>query len=87
MIGRERTPKMSIRTANVRNTTPKLCKTTVLACVVLLLPLTTFAQARPVAKTGRTDAAPRPAIPAILGAFNRYEVVAMPEAHGMKRYG
>lgn len=75
---------MSIRTANVRNTTPKLRKTTVLACVVLLLPLTTFAQARPVAKTGRTDAVPRPAIPAILGAFNRYEVVAMPEAHGMK---
>jgi hypothetical protein len=27
---------------------------------------------------------PEPAIPAILAAFDRYEVVAMPEAHGMK---
>jgi hypothetical protein len=27
---------------------------------------------------------PEPAIPAILAAFDRYEVVAIPEAHGMK---
>ena len=25
-----------------------------------------------------------PAIPAILGAFDKYEVIALPEAHGLK---
>ncbi len=30
------------------------------------------------------DPVPQPAIPAILAAFDKYEVVAMPEAHGMK---
>ena len=31
-----------------------------------------------------SNATPEPAIPAILAAFDRYEVVAMPEAHGNK---
>jgi hypothetical protein len=31
-----------------------------------------------------TDLKPEPAIPAILGAFDKYEVVAMPEDHGLK---
>jgi hypothetical protein len=35
-------------------------------------------------KPTASEATPEPAIPAILAAFDRYEVVAMPEAHGMK---
>lgn len=35
-------------------------------------------------KPTASEPTPQPAIPAILAAFDRYEVVAMPEAHGMK---
>jgi hypothetical protein len=35
-------------------------------------------------KLTASEPTPEPAIPAILAAFDRYEVVAMPEAHGMK---
>jgi hypothetical protein len=35
-------------------------------------------------KPTASEPTPEPAIPAILAAFDRYEVVAMPEAHGMK---
>jgi hypothetical protein len=35
-------------------------------------------------KPTASEPTPKPAIPAILAAFDRYEVVAMPEAHGMK---
>jgi hypothetical protein len=36
------------------------------------------------AKITASEPTPEPAIPAILAAFDKYEVVAMPEAHGMK---
>ena len=36
------------------------------------------------AKKTASEPTPEPAIPAILAAFDKYEVVAMPEAHGMK---
>jgi hypothetical protein len=35
-------------------------------------------------KASASEPTPVPAVPAILAAFDRYEVVAMPEAHGMK---
>ena len=35
-------------------------------------------------KPTASEPTPEPALPAILAAFDRYEVVAMPEAHGMK---
>ena len=35
-------------------------------------------------KATASEPTPEPAIPAILAAFDRYEVVAIPEAHGMK---
>src|SRR5215472_16230586 len=35
-------------------------------------------------KPTASEPTPEPAIPAILAAFDRYEIVAMPEAHGMK---
>jgi hypothetical protein len=36
------------------------------------------------AKRTASEPTPEAAIPAILAAFDRYEVVAMPAAHGMK---
>lgn len=36
------------------------------------------------AKLAGSELTAEPAIPAILAAFDKYEVVAMPEAHGMK---
>lgn len=56
---------------------------------VLLLNLAVFpaishAQMQQQTKPTGSIPTPEPAIPAILAAFNRYEVVAMPEAHGMK---
>jgi hypothetical protein len=38
----------------------------------------------PTASQAQQEPTPKPAIPTILAAFDKYEVVAMPEAHGMK---
>src|SRR5437588_3910634 len=53
----------------------------VLLSLMAVLPAASQAQ-QP--KLTATEPTPAPAIPAILAAFDRYEVVAMPEAHGMK---
>jgi hypothetical protein len=60
-----------------------------LCCAVLLFLMTvpsaiSQAQMREQAKPAGSEATPEPAIPAILAAFDKYEIVAMPEAHGMK---
>jgi hypothetical protein len=58
-----------------------------LCCVVLLF-LSAFstsrAQVHRQTKPTGAELTPKPAIPAILASFDRYEVVAMPEAHGDK---
>jgi len=51
--------------------------------VIALIPAVSCAQAQKARPAG-TNPIPEPAIPAILAAFDKYEVVAMPEAHGMK---
>jgi len=58
-------------------------------CAVLLFPMAvmpsiSWAQMRQQAKLIVAEPTPEPAIPAILAAFDKYEVVGMPEAHGMK---
>ena len=59
-------------------------------CFAVLLLVTTVlstmsrAQMRLQAKPAGSEPTPKPAIPAILAAFDKYEIVAMPEAHGMK---
>ena len=53
----------------------------VLLSLMAVLPAASQAQHT---KLTATEPTPEPAIPAILTAFDRYEVVAMPEAHGMK---
>jgi len=60
-----------------------------LCCIALLflmtvLPTISWAQAQQRAKPTTSEPIPEPAIPAILSAFDKYEVVAMPEADGMK---
>ena len=56
----------------------------VLFLVMLGVPLANRAQTqRPTKPTG-TEPIPGPAVPAILAAFDKYEVVAMPEDHGLK---
>jgi len=54
--------------------------------LLLLAPilLTSSAPKQQSAGQGDTEPKPEAAIPAILGAFDKYEVVAMPEDHGLK---
>lgn len=51
--------------------------------LLAVLPITTFARAQSSAANA-ADPAPQPAMSAILAAWDKYEVVAMPEAHGIK---
>jgi len=50
---------------------------------ILVLLLLTLAKPSPARPAG-ADPKPEPAIPAVLAAFDKYEVVAMPEDHGLK---
>jgi hypothetical protein len=68
---------------------PDLCQVIRLCCAVLLFLIALVsgidrAQAQQQSKPVRADPTPEPAVPAILAAFDKYEVVAMPAAHGMK---
>src|ERR1700722_17465480 len=54
------------------------------AMLASVLPFTVRAQNQHAPKPTGAEAIPEPAIPAILAAFDKYEVVAMPEAHGLK---
>jgi hypothetical protein len=67
----------------------QFCRAIRLCCTVLLflmivIPTTSGAQVPQHAKPTGSEPIPKPAIPAILAAFDKYEVVAMPEAHGLK---
>ena len=66
-----------------------LCRVIRLCCAVLLflmavIPAISRAQTQQQAKPPGSEPTPEPAVPAILAAFDKYEVVGMPEAHGMK---
>ncbi|MGO8758522.1 MAG: hypothetical protein ACLQG3_10400 [Terracidiphilus sp.] len=67
----------------------ELSAVTRLCCAVFLFmislaPATIQAQMNQQAKPNGSDLIPRPAVAAILSAYDKYEVVAMPEAHGQK---
>jgi hypothetical protein len=49
-----------------------------------LVPSITRAQTRRFARPTDAEPVPKPALPAILSAFDKYEVVGMPEAHDLK---
>ena len=58
-------------------------------CAIMVLSLglaltTAYAQAQQAAKSEGADPIPQPAVTAILSAFDQYEVVAMPQGHGMQ---
>jgi hypothetical protein len=54
------------------------------AVLVLVMPFAARGQNQHAPKPAAGESLPEPAIPAILAAFDKYEVVAMPEAHGLK---
>jgi len=66
---------------------PDLCRLIHLCCVLLLFlvtPAISSARTEPQAKLLGSDPVPEPAVSAIIAAFDKYEVVGMPEAHGLK---
>jgi hypothetical protein len=60
-----------------------LCQA-ILIFLVVLVPTISRAQTQQSAKPSGADPKAESAIPAILAAFDKYEVVAMPEDHGLK---
>ena len=56
----------------------------VLLFIIAVIPATIRAQTQPPAKPPDIEAIAEPAIPAILAVFDKYEVVGMLEAHGLK---
>ena len=52
--------------------------------MMLAIPTTSRGQTQQETKPTATEPVPEPAISAILAAFDRYEVIAMPEDHGLK---
>ena len=52
--------------------------------VMLTIPAANRAQTQQQTKPGDSEPVPEPAIPAILALFDKYEVVAMPQDHGMQ---
>jgi hypothetical protein len=79
---------MDRKSANAGAENTFLWRLTRLCCALLMLlmvvPGISRAQTQPEAKPPGAEPTPKPAVPAILAAFDKYEVVAMPEAHGMK---
>jgi hypothetical protein len=74
--------------SKARSTNPYLHRVIHLCVVLLLLvaviPATSLAQIQHQPKPIGSESAPEPAVPAILAAFDQYEVVAVPAGHGIK---
>lgn len=73
----------------VRTESPELYRLIRLSCAVLLLIMTLLttispAQTQQQAKPPGSDPVPEPAVSAILAAFDKYEIVGMGEAHGVR---
>jgi hypothetical protein len=62
----------------------RLCSAGLLFLIAASIPLMISAQRQHRAKPTGAEPTPKPAVGAILAAFDKYEVVGMPEAHGMK---
>jgi hypothetical protein len=56
----------------------------VFLCLTIVIPAASYGQVQRDIRSPGSEPIPQPAIPAILAAFDRYEVVGMSEAHGMK---
>lgn len=82
-------PTIARTPSEARTEDPELGRLTRLCCAVLLflmtvLPAISRAQVQEQARPAGSEPTPEPAIPAILAAFDKYEIVGMPEAHGFK---
>ena len=82
-------PAIARTPSELRADSTESCRLIRLCCAVLLFLMTALSaisqgQMREQAKPAGSEAMPEPAMPAILAAFDKYEIVAMPEAHGMK---
>src|SRR3989442_10373472 len=57
-----------------------------LCCVLftIIAVLSASGQAQPQARSDGAEPVPEPAVSAILGAFDRYDVIGMPAGHGLK---
>ena len=85
-LNRENLPQRSM----ARFGSLRLCRVVLLAriaiffVVMLTIPATNRAQTQQQTKPAGSEPVPEPAIPAILDLFDKYEVVAMPQDHGMQ---
>src|SRR5450631_1444579 len=82
-------PTIAKTPSEARTENPELSRPIRLCCAVLLFLMTVLpaigrAQVQEEAKPAGSEPTPEPAIPAILAAFDKYEIVGMPEAHGFK---
>ncbi|HEV2711016.1 MAG TPA: hypothetical protein VGU67_12435 [Edaphobacter sp.] len=56
----------------------------VFLCLTIAIPAASYGQVQGNTRSPGSEPIPQPAIPSILAAFDRYEVVGISEAHGMK---
>jgi hypothetical protein len=56
----------------------------ILVLLVVFILTMAYGQTQATSKTEAADATPQPAVSAILSAFDKYEVVALPQGHGMQ---
>src|SRR5437879_5659701 len=56
----------------------------VLLFLIAVIPVISRAQTRQQATLTGSNPTPRPAVPEVLAAFDQYELVAMPQGHGLR---
>jgi len=69
---------------NWERSAPRVAWIAIIFIIMLAIPATNRAQTQLQTKPPGSEPVPEPAVPAILAAFDKYEVVAMPQGHGMQ---
>jgi hypothetical protein len=67
-----------------KNSIPRRIGWAVLLCLMAVVPAGSWGQVQRDMRPTASELTPEPAVPAILAAFDKYEVVGMSEGHGMK---
>jgi hypothetical protein len=76
-------PEIQANLQKINSTLYRLCFVTLLFLMVVI-PSISQPQIQPQTKPTGSEPIQEPAVPAILAAFDKYEVVGIPESHGMK---
>jgi hypothetical protein len=63
---------------------PRVALIAIFLVMMLAIPTTNRAQTQHETRLTSSEPVPEPAVPAILAAFDKYEIVAMPQGHGMQ---